>query len=179
MRALKRLAQKRSRRKTSLNVFEGKVQEVHGVIENDTFETVHKSSIEDSTHIFESKFVDPFKTTENGFQRSRHVLAQIHGCDSTATIATKVLTRKRFTKCLTLTLEARPLHISILTRNITRANNQTHTLLELYVDLQPQNEIGLPPNSVMEVKTLYGITESGLYRYLSYPCHQIDDLNML
>lgn len=70
--------------------------------------------------------------------------------------------------------------LSSYTRDITQAYAQSCTALEREMSLRPPAEMNFAPDSVLKViRPSYGIQESGIYWYLTYGGHHINNISMV
>lgn len=104
-------------------------EEMHGLIDNGTFEILAKCSTDENTSIFELRFVDSIKHGNGGVCYKSRVVAQSYGDEQSATIATKAPKVQRLKQCLLLSLVVSLGHMTVITRDITLAYIQPSTPL--------------------------------------------------
>lgn len=103
-------------------------------------------------------------------KKKSRLVAQNYTKKGAATITTKELTVQSFSQRLTLCLAASVEGMLTYTRDVTQAYIQFKTELEREVYIRAPKEPFFPQGQVLRVvKPLYGIPESGINWYLTYP----------
>lgn len=155
-------------------------EEICGLIKNGTFHVVNISSIGKDIRIVSLKFVDTLKPIDDVYRYKIRLVTHYYGDKHPVTIATKTQTVQRSTQRLIFSLAASMDETSPHIRYITQAYIQSTTLLERLVYIRPPKKMSLPADMILKVvKTLYGITESGLHCYLTYLEYHLSAFNMI
>jgi Reverse transcriptase (RNA-dependent DNA polymerase) len=155
-------------------------RELDGLREQEVFEIVAREDVPVDTRIFGTRWIDTFKSLEDGstLNKSR-LVAQNYRDTSARDIPTKAPTISRMGERLALCLAAMHVGSDAYVRDITQAYLQASSELERAVFLKPPVEMELPENMVLRaIKPLYGIPESGLHWFLTYSDHHKTILHM-
>jgi len=141
---------------------------------------VPRDTVPKGTRVYGTRWVDTTKKRDDGsiVEKSRLVAQNYKDYQSRET-PTKAPTISRFGQRLCLCIGAMYPDMTPFTRDITQAYTQSKDTLLRKVYLQPPKEMRLPYDQVLlAVKPLYGIPESGLYWFITYRDHHVNELKM-
>lgn len=154
-------------------------QELNNLLKQEVFEIVPLKLVPKGKRIYGTRWVDVLKTTNGkSFEKSRLVAQNYRDRDAT-TIPTRSPTISRFGQRIAVATAAMFPHHTAFIRDISQAYIQSKEHLKRKVYLRPPKELGLKTDQVLLAKKpLYGIPESGLYWFITYKNHHINELNM-
>ena len=159
---------------------ESRERELQRLSDMGVFEIVSRHSVPPHTRIYGTRWVDSFKTTQDGSKVSKsRLVAQNYRDKGAISILTKTPTISRLGQRIAVATAAMTSKNKMYLRDISQAYCQSTSTIERNVYMHPPQEMNLTANLLLRAsRTLYGIPESGLYWFLTYQKHHINSLKM-
>jgi hypothetical protein len=153
---------------------ESRKEELEGLMENGVFKIVKRTDLK-GVRVFGSRFVDTIK----GGKRKSRLVAQNFADFAAGAVPTRAPTISRAAERVCLSFAASIPGNKTYVRDVSQAYTQADDDLDRLVAIEAPEEMGLGVEFVLLcVRPLYGIPESGLYWFLTYTDHHVQELQM-
>ena len=150
-----------------------------GLLYHKTFQVVDKSSVPKGTRIFGLRWVDALKTVDGVTMEKSRIVARNFKDKDALRVSTRSPTATRLglgtSACLSTIFSQHQPYL----RDISQAYVQSKQNLSRKIILHPLPEMKFPNGKVLfALKPLYGIPEAGLYWFVTYSQHHLNELGM-